>query len=68
MSKYEYNKRYAEKYLGALDSVALRMPKGNKDIIKTHAAERGESVNGFILRAISETIERDNNKENNTDD
>ncbi len=35
------------------------MPKGNMDTIKAHAETRGESVNGFINRAISETMERD---------
>ena len=42
------------------DVYQIRMPKGQKDIIKAHAEGRGESVNGFIGRAISETIERDN--------
>ncbi len=42
-----------------LDRVNLTMPKGRKDTIKAHAEERGESVNGFINRAINETIERD---------
>ena len=37
----------------------LTMPKGRKDKIKAHADQRGESVNGFINRAIDETIERD---------
>ena len=57
MSKYEYNKKYAKKYIGALDNVALRLPKGDKDIIKAHATARGESVNGFILRAITATLD-----------
>ena len=35
------------------------MPKGQKDTIKAHAAAQGESVNGFIGRAISEAMERD---------
>ena len=35
------------------------MKKGQKDTIKAHAEARGESVNGFINRAISETMERD---------
>ena len=34
-------------------------PKGRLDKIKAHAAAHGESVNGFINRAISETMERD---------
>lgn len=34
------------------------MPKGNKDIIKAHDESNGESLNGFINRAIDETMER----------
>lgn len=41
------------------DVYQIRMPKGQKDIIKAHAEARGESVNGFINRAISETMSRD---------
>lgn len=41
------------------DNFQLRMPKGNKDIIKAHAESNGESVNGFINRAIDEAMERD---------
>lgn len=42
------------------DVYQIRMPKGKKDVIKTHAETRGESVNAFIGRAIDETMERDN--------
>lgn len=42
------------------DRINVTMPKGQKDIIKAHAEARGESVNGFVNRAISETMERDN--------
>ena len=43
------------------DSILVTLkPKGIKDTIKSHAAARGESVNGFIGRAITETMERDN--------
>lgn len=41
------------------DEIKIRTPKGRKDIIQAHAAAQGESVNGFINRAISETMERD---------
>ena len=41
------------------DVYQIRMPKGRKDIIKAHAEARSESVNGFVNRAISETMERD---------
>lgn len=41
------------------DVYQIRMPKGQKDIIKAHAEAQGESVNAFIGRAISETMSRD---------
>lgn len=48
------------KYMAAnYDRVNLTMPKGRKDLIQVHAAAQGESVNGFINRAIAETMERD---------
>ena len=45
------------------DNYQIRMPKGKKDIIKQHAEQHGESLNGFINRAIDETMERDNRTE-----
>ena len=41
------------------DRFGLTMPKGDLDAIKAHAEARSESVNGFINRAITETMERD---------
>ena len=41
------------------DVYQIRMKKGQKDIIKAHAESCGESVNGFINRAIDETMQRD---------
>lgn len=41
------------------DRFGLTMPKGVLDTIKGHAEARGESVNGFVNRAIAETMERD---------
>lgn len=41
------------------DEIKVRVEKGQKDIIKAHAEACGESVNGFIGRAIDETMERD---------
>ena len=41
------------------DRQGLTMPKGKKEIIKAHAEARGESVNGFINRAIDEQMQRD---------
>lgn len=41
------------------ERINLVVEKGAKDAIKAHAESMGESVNGFINRAIDETIERD---------
>ena len=48
--------RYNDK---AYDRINLTVPKGQKDIIKAHAELQGESVNGFIQRAINTTIQND---------
>ena len=58
-NSYESIKRYEDK---AYDKVLVRMPKGQKDLIQAHAEAQGESTNGFINRAISETMERDKNR------
>ena len=48
------------KYMAAnYDRVNLTLPKGQKEVVQAHAAALGESVNGFIGRAIAETMERD---------
>ena len=49
------NKYMKENY----DEIKVRTEKGQKDRIKAHAESRGESVNAFINRAISETLERE---------
>lgn len=55
----EAQRKASVKYLEKLDEIRIRMPKGQKDTIKAHAEAHSESVNGFINRAISETMERD---------
>lgn len=52
------NKKYHEKF----DSLRIRVPLGDKEVIDSHAAKLGESVNSFVRRAIAETMERDNQK------
>ena len=56
-NSYENIKRYEDK---AYDKVLVRLPKGTKENIQAHAEAHSESVNGFINRAITETMERDN--------
>ena len=52
--------RAVSRYIKAnYDRLELTVPKGQKDIIKAHAEARGESVNGFINRAVAQAMERD---------
>ena len=52
------------KYVKAnYDRVEAKVPKGRKAEIQAHAEKQGESLNGFVVRAIDEIIERDNGKE-----
>jgi len=43
----------------AYDRIELKVKKGEKTTLQAHAENRGESLNGFVNRAITETIERD---------
>lgn len=42
--------------------IPLDVQKDKYEEIKAHAERQNESVNGFIKRAIDETIEHDNRK------
>lgn len=55
-ARIEANNRYNAK---AYDRINIAVPKGQKDIIKAHAESKGESINGFVNRAIDETMQRD---------
>ncbi len=50
------NAKYEAK---AYDKTLIRLPKGRLDEVRAHIEPAGESLNGFINRAISETMERD---------
>lgn len=47
----------------AYDRINIAVPKGDKAKIQAHAEKQGESVNGFVKRAINETMERDDGKD-----
>ena len=55
-NSYESIKRYEDK---EYDKVLVRMQKGKKEVIQTHADSRSQSVNSFINEAIDEKMERD---------
>ena len=56
----EARRKANEKYNAkAYDEIKVRVPKGRKAELQAHAEQRGESLNGFIGRAIDEQIIRD---------
>ena len=46
----------------AYDEIKIRVYKGEKEKIKAHAEQNGESINGFVNRAIGEAMQRETNE------
>ena len=58
-----YSAKAVAKYQAKVyDRVGILVKKGQRDYLKAYAAANGESLNGFINRAIKEAIERDKEK------
>lgn len=55
-------KRAQKNYMDKFAVARVRMDKHHYEEVQKHAEDRGESVNGFINRAIDETMERDKKK------
>ena len=55
----EARRKANDKYIKAQDEIKIRVPKGRKDEIQAHAAAKGESLNGYVTKAVDERIERD---------
>ena len=62
--KKQYDLEYAKTHLKRIP-LDVRLDKYNE--IKTHADNQGESLNGFVKRAIDETMKRDNEIETTTE-
>ncbi len=58
----EARKRANQAYLDKQDEIKIRVPKGRKAEIQAHAKKNGESVNGFIIRAIQEVMKRESSE------
>ena len=60
-SRYtEAQAKAARKYLKeSVEDIKIRVPKGQKAVIKAHADRQQERMNQFVIRAINETMERD---------
>lgn len=60
MAISEAQRKAVAKYNAAnYDRIELRIEKGQKQALKEHAEARGETLNGFVNRAIREAVERD---------
>jgi len=59
----EARKRANRKYdAKTYEQLLIRVPKGKKAVLQAHAVTMKESLNGFVNRAIDETVERDSMK------
>lgn len=60
MATTKAQQKAVNKYMATnYDRINLTVPKGQKEEIKAHAESMGESVNGFISRAINQTMKND---------
>jgi hypothetical protein len=60
MAVSEAKKRANAKYNSkAYDRIELLVPKGMKSVLQAYAKNGGESLNGFIKRAVEEAMRRD---------
>ena len=57
--KTEAQKRAQKAYMEKFAVARVRMEREKYEAVQAHAEARGESVNGFINRAIAEAMERD---------
>lgn len=56
----EAQAKAAKKYLKeSVEDIRIRVPKGQKDIIKTAAEQAGESLNTYVRKSIDQRMERE---------
>ena len=60
--KTEAQKKAQQKYMGKFAVARGRMNREKYEQIQAHAEAQGESVNGFINRAIDNQMHQDNEK------
>ena len=57
--KTEAQKKAQQKYMEKFAVARVRMDREKYDLVQAHAESRGESVNGFINRAIDTVMQQD---------
>lgn len=62
MAQTDAQLRASRKYHEKFDDIKVRVPKGERQVWQDHASAQGESLNHFICRAVTETMENDRKK------
>lgn len=52
----ESNKKAVAKYHQKLDDIKIRVPKGTREIYKSHAESKGMSLNALVVKLIEKDI------------
>ena len=59
MAISEARRKANDKWRAKFLEVRFRVSKEKKELIQSHAADQGESVNAFLNRAVDEAIAKD---------
>ena len=62
MSISEARRRANDKWREKFELIQCRVPKGKKQVLQEHAAQRGESLNGFLNRVVDQALSADDAK------
>lgn len=58
-SQYEVQKASNERYLAKQDNIVTRVPKGERDLWKSYATQKGKSLNAFITELVHNEMDKD---------
>ncbi len=47
-----------QKYIGSLDDIKIRVPKGKREVYKAHAESQGMSLNAWAISLMEKDMER----------
>ena len=62
MAQTEAQLKASKKYHEKFELIQFRVPKGKKQVLQKHAAQCGESLNGFLNRAVDQALSADDAK------
>lgn len=58
-SRYETNKNSWNRYMGKMDDIKFRVPKGEREKWKAYAAQNGTSLQQLIIGMMHEAMDKD---------